>query len=148
MKANEEYRLDNSLGYKLFHASRLMNNRINQHFKRNNFPVTYEQWQILSRLYESDGLTQNQIAELNEKDQPSVSRLIVNMIKRGLVIRAPHPTDARINIIKLTESAKRIEPDLNNLARQTIMDASQGMSQEELDQVLALLDKIRGNLQV
>ncbi|UZW65894.1 hypothetical protein OC195_18175 [Priestia flexa] len=51
----ESYKLDDSLGYRLFHASRLMMNRLNHHFKNNNYPLTYEQWQIMSRLYEKDG---------------------------------------------------------------------------------------------
>ncbi|ART78566.1 MarR family transcriptional regulator [Sutcliffiella horikoshii] len=124
-----------------------MNNRINKYFKENNFPVTYEQWQILSRLYERDGLTQNQIAELNEKDQPSVSRLIVNMVNRGLVTRSPHPSDARINIIKLTEQAKESEQELKILANQTIQDATKGINPEDVEKCLRMLDQIRANLQ-
>ncbi|WP_078381146.1 MarR family winged helix-turn-helix transcriptional regulator [Sutcliffiella halmapala] len=146
MNQDKEYLLDDSLGYKLFHASRLMNNRINQHFKDKNFPVTHEQWQILSRLYETDGLTQNKIAELNERDQPSVSRLIDNMIKRGLVKRVAHPTDARINLIYLTEEAKRKEEELTSIAMQTIKDATKDLPQIEVEQCLALLDRIRDNL--
>ncbi|WP_404449298.1 MarR family winged helix-turn-helix transcriptional regulator [Sutcliffiella horikoshii] len=146
MKLDSNYKLDDSIGYKLFHASRLMNNRINKYFKENDFPVTYEQWQILSRLYEKDGLTQNQIAELNEKDQPSVSRLIVNMINRGLVIRSTHPSDARINIISLTEQAKESEEKLKIIANQTIQDATKGIDPEEVTKCLRMLDQIRANL--
>ncbi|WP_223700458.1 MarR family winged helix-turn-helix transcriptional regulator [Sutcliffiella deserti] len=140
------YMLDNSIGYKLFHASRLMNNRINYYFKYNDFPVTHEQWQILSRLYEKDGLTQNRIAELNEKDQPSVSRLIDNMIKRGLVERKAHPSDARINLIYLAKEAKEIRMDLTSLAEQTILDATDGIDPDDLTNCLLVLDKIRENL--
>ncbi len=146
MKPDSNYKLDDSIGYKLFHASRLMNNRINKYFKKNDFPVTYEQWQILSRLYESDGLTQNQIAELNEKDQPSVSRLIVNMVNRGLVTRSPHPSDARINIINLTEQAKESEEELKTIANKTIQDATKGIVPEDVTKCLRMLDQIRANL--
>ncbi|WP_404470038.1 MarR family winged helix-turn-helix transcriptional regulator [Sutcliffiella horikoshii] len=146
MKPDSNYKLDDSIGYKLFHASRLMNNRINKYFKKNDFPVTYEQWQILSRLYESDGLTQNQIAELNEKDQPSVSRLIVNMVNRGLVTRSPHHSDARINIINLTEQAKESEEELKTIANKTIQDATKGIVPEDVTKCLRMLDQIRANL--
>ncbi|UAL48643.1 MarR family winged helix-turn-helix transcriptional regulator [Sutcliffiella horikoshii] len=146
MKPDSNYKLDDSIGYKLFHASRLMNNRINKYFKENEFPVTYEQWQILSRLYERDGLTQNQIAELNEKDQPSVSRLIVNMVNRGLVTRSQHPSDARINIINLTEQAKESEEKLKTIANQTIQDATKGIDPEDVTKCLRMLDQIRANL--
>ncbi|WP_111645575.1 MarR family winged helix-turn-helix transcriptional regulator [Paranoxybacillus vitaminiphilus] len=141
-----KYRLDDSLGYKLFQASRLMTNRLNQNFKDNGFYLTHEQWQILSRLYEKDGQTQNQLALLNEKDQPSVSRLIDNMIKSGLVKRVSHPQDRRVNLIYLTEKAKEIEEPLKMLACKTIQEASLGIEAEDLAKCLNILDKIRENL--
>ncbi|TYR79963.1 MarR family transcriptional regulator [Priestia megaterium] len=144
--SNENYKLDDSLGYRLFHASRLMINRLNQHFKHNHFPLTYEQWQIMSRLYEKDGQTQNQLAIQNERDQASVSRLIDNMIKRGLVNRVPHVTDRRINLIYLTNYGVEIRAELEQLAKQTIADAANGFTEEELDACLTMLDKIRDNL--
>ncbi len=143
----ESYKLDDSLGYRLFHASRLMMNRLNHHFKNNNYPLTYEQWQIMSRLYEKDGQTQNQLAIQNERDQASVSRLIDNMIKRELVKRVPHITDRRINLIYLTEYGKNIQLELEKLAQQTINDASEGLTEEELATCLSTLNKIRCNLQ-
>jgi DNA-binding MarR family transcriptional regulator len=143
----KKYYLDESLGYKLFHASRLMSNRLNQNFRENGYPVTYEQWQILSRLYVEDGLSQNQLAILNERDQPSVSRLIDNMIKRGLVKRVPHAEDKRINLIYLSEECKEIQGDLEKLAKQTIAEASQGIEEEDLMNCLRMLDKIRNNLE-
>lgn len=143
---NDKYQLDDSLGYKLFHASRLMSNKLNQNFKDNNFPVTYEQWQLLSRLYEQDGQTQNQLALLNERDQPSVSRLIDNMIKRGLITRKSHDKDRRINLIFLTEEGKGMRSSLEMLALKTIDEASKGIEREEMKKCLAILDKIRENL--
>lgn len=142
----ESYKLDDSLGYRLFHASRLMMNRLNHHFKNNDYPLTYEQWQIMSRLYEKDGQTQNQLAIQNERDQASVSRLIDNMIKRELVKRVPHITDRRINLIYLTEYGKNIQVELEKLAQQTISDASEGLTEEELAICLSTLNKIRYNL--
>lgn len=139
-----KYYLDNSLGYKLFHASRLICNHLNQNLRDHS--VTYEQWQILCRLYEKDGQTQNQLALLNERDQPSVSRLIDNMIKRGLVKRAPHESDKRINLIFLTEAMKDLQPELEGLASQTIADASSEISEHDMNICLSVLDKIRNNL--
>ncbi|GEN32933.1 MarR family winged helix-turn-helix transcriptional regulator [Aneurinibacillus danicus] len=143
---HEKYRLDDSLGYKLFHASRLISNRLNQNFKDHCFPVTYEQWQIMSRLYEKDGQTQNNLALLTEKDQPSVSRLIDNMIKRGLVKRIFHTTDRRVNLIYLTEESKKMQTQLEELAKKTIADASFEIDPEDMAICLRVLDKIRENL--
>lgn len=142
----KQYFLNDSLGYKLFHASRLMNSRLNRNFKEHGFNLTYEQWQILTRLYERDGQTQNDLAAQNERDQASVSRLIDNLIKRGYVKREVHPSDRRVNKIILTAEAKRDQKELETCAQKTIVQASEGLSEKELSKILSVLDKIRSNL--
>ncbi|MBM7583810.1 DNA-binding MarR family transcriptional regulator [Bacillus pakistanensis] len=141
-----KYRLDDSLGYKLFHASRLMCNKLNQNFKSKDYPVTYEQWQILSRLYQKDGQTQNSLSRQNERDQASVSRLVDNLIKRGLVKRNLHPDDGRVNIICLTNESKKIRENLEQLATNTINEAGKGIDTKDLETCLRVLDQIRENL--
>ncbi|WP_338751318.1 MarR family winged helix-turn-helix transcriptional regulator [Bacillus sp. FJAT-52991] len=142
----KEYRLEDSLGYKLFQASRLMTNRLNRHFKENGFSLTHEQWQILSRLYEKDGQTQHALAILNERDEPSVSRLIDNLIKRDLVERRAHPNDRRINLIYLTEHGQQLKQSYTMLAKQTIAEASFEVDAEEFAICLKVLDQVRANL--
>ncbi|TFE02209.1 MarR family winged helix-turn-helix transcriptional regulator [Jeotgalibacillus salarius] len=144
---DNQYFLNDSPGYKLFHASRLMNSRLNRNFKENGFNLTYEQWQILSRLYERDGQTQNDLATQNERDQASVSRLIDNLIKRDYVKREVYHLDRRVNKISLTDEAKRVRKELELLAQKTIDQASEGLSEEELALTLKALDKIRSNLE-
>lgn len=140
------YKLDDSLGYKLFQSSRLMTNRLNQHFRSKGYPITHEQWQLLSRLFERDGQTQQSLAVLNERDEPSVSRLVANMERNGLVERRPHPTDKRVNLVFLTEESKRMKDDYTAIAFQTIQDASNGIDLAEFEQCLRTLDRIRRNL--
>ncbi|NQD65144.1 MarR family transcriptional regulator [Bacillus haikouensis] len=142
----KKYLLDDSIGYKLFQASRLMNSRLNQNFRLHEYTITYEQWQVLSRLYEEDGLTQNQLAMTIERDQGSISRLIDNMIKRGLVGRIPDDTDRRIKRVFLTEESHRIQEELEEIAVKTISQATRNMSEKELETCLNMLDQIRGNL--
>ncbi|EDL65669.1 MarR family winged helix-turn-helix transcriptional regulator [Bacillus sp. SG-1] len=144
--SKKDYQLDESIGYKLFHASRLMNSRLNQNFRLHEYSITYEQWQVLSRLYEEDGITQNQLANSIERDQASISRLIDNMIKKELVTRVPDDTDKRIKRIYLTEESKKIQRDLEDLAFKTISQATRNMSEKELEICLKMLDQIRSNL--
>jgi DNA-binding MarR family transcriptional regulator len=142
----KKYLLDDSMGYKLFQASRLMNSRLNQNFRLHEYTITYEQWQVLSRLYEEDGLTQNQLAMTIERDQGSISRLIDNMIKRGLVGRISDDTDRRIKRVFLTEESHRIQEELEEIAVKTISQATRNMSEKELKTCLNILDQIRENL--
>ncbi|WP_046178257.1 MarR family winged helix-turn-helix transcriptional regulator [Domibacillus tundrae] len=140
------YKLDDSLGYKLFQSSRLMTNRLNQYFRLKGYPITHEQWQVLSRLFDKDGQTQQSLAALNERDEPSVSRLVANMERSGLIERRSHPTDKRINLVFLSEESKRLKKEYTAVAEQTIQDASFGIDPDAFAECLWTLDQIRRNL--
>lgn len=82
----------------------------------------------------------------SEKDQPSASRILDNLVKRDFVRRVPHPTDRRTNLIFLTEKAKVMKDRLEALALKTIEEASTEIDPKEMEIVLRVLDKIRENL--
>lgn len=143
---HKDYLLNKSLGYHLTSTARIFTNRLNQNFKEQDFPVTNEQWMIMIHLWEEDGLTQNKLAVLTEKDQPSVSRLIDNMLKRELVKRVPHPEDRRTNLIYLTEKGKKLQVGLITQAQKTINEASNGISEEQFEVFYEVLGQIKQNL--
>ncbi|MBU9713906.1 MarR family winged helix-turn-helix transcriptional regulator [Evansella tamaricis] len=141
-----KYVLGESIGYRITATARLIINRLNQNFKTKNYPVTHEQWSIMIRLWEEDGLTQNKLSQLTGRDQPSVSRLINNMERNGLVVRMEHPVDKRINLIFLTPKGKKMQIGLIEQAQQTIEDISQNITDEDMNTFLKVLTKIDQNL--
>lgn len=142
-----KYVLQESIGYRIANTGRLVINRLNKNFKDNDYPVTHDQWSIMIRLWEEDGMTQQQLARLTGKDQPSVSRLINNLVKRGLVKRVQHPVDGRTNLIFLTSEGKKMQIGLIKQAQKTIEQISEGIPKDDLDVFLRVLDKINNNLQ-
>ncbi|SIS54292.1 MarR family winged helix-turn-helix transcriptional regulator [Salimicrobium flavidum] len=141
-----EYLLDESLGYQLFQASRLMNARLNQNFSDHGYTLTYEQWQLLSRLYEGEGKTQRELAVLIERDQAGVSRLLGRMERNGYIYRRLEKENKRTNHIYLTDWAKQVKRELNDLALATIEEASEGISEQEKKAGQLFLEKVRNNL--
>ncbi|ULT57589.1 MarR family transcriptional regulator [Neobacillus drentensis] len=141
------YTFSESMGHQLAEATRLMSNRLNQRFKANHFPVTFEQWTILIHLWVEDGLSQRELCIKSKKDNPSVCRLIDNMIKRGLVERVPHPTDRRTNLIYLTSEGKKLEEKLKREAFNNVQDATNGIGQNEIDICFQVLKQIIKNLE-
>ncbi|WP_244895335.1 MarR family winged helix-turn-helix transcriptional regulator [Evansella clarkii] len=141
-----KYVLAESVGYRITATARLVINRLNNNFKARNYPVTNEQWAIMIRLWEEDGLTQNKLSELTGKDQPSVSRLINNMEKNDLVTRMPHPVDKRTKLIFLTATGKKMQVGLIEQAQKTIEDISENIPDEDMKTFLSVLDQIDKNL--
>ncbi|PWK16483.1 MarR family winged helix-turn-helix transcriptional regulator [Tumebacillus permanentifrigoris] len=142
-----EYQGENSLGAKLSNAARLMTNRLNQRFREHDYPVTVDQWLILMQLWAHDGQTQNALACATHKDQPSISRLVDNMIKRNLVHRVLHPDDRRANLIYLTAAGRDMQKGLISQAMQNIQEASRSIDPPEMEVFLRVLDQIVKNLE-
>ena len=87
-------------------VSSAINRAMYKDFRNAGIEITPEQWSILVYLSQKDGETQKNIAEATYKDKPSVTRLIDNMEKQGLLKRTQHSTDRRTNKIFLTEEGK------------------------------------------
>ena len=88
----------------------------------------------------------NAIAERVMLTSGSMTTAVDRLEERGLVRRAPDPTDARARVVELTESGRElIEPAFR--AHQETMDGVfAGLSGEERASLLKLLLKLRTSL--
>lgn len=85
-----------------------------------------------------------EIAEHLLISRPSVTGLLQTLERKGLVRRAPHPTDGRRALISPTAKARdlleRHFPEHYAAQEQLLGD----LSEDELDQLVVLLRKVRG----
>lgn len=109
----------------------LLNRFLLQKFKASEVGLTREQWSVLAILWKEDGCSQQKIADATNRDKPSITRLIDNLVKEGFVKREPHDTDRRTNLIYLTEKGKNIEQSVMNVVDETIDQSTEGLTQEQ-----------------
>jgi MarR family transcriptional regulator, organic hydroperoxide resistance regulator len=128
------FRLDDSLGYTLNMAANLLKKELNTQFKSAGYDITTEQWAILNRLWEQDGVSQNELALITFKDNASITRTLEIMEKKALISRIESPVDKRARLIYLTDKGKEsaMKKNLVACARQVLSRASQGLSEREV----------------
>ncbi|WP_282942156.1 MarR family transcriptional regulator [Paenibacillus sp. RC67] len=141
------YRREESPGYIISIAAKTITNRLQQNFKIGNYDVTPEQWIILDELWRKDGCSQLELATATYHDQPSTSRLINNLVKRGLVFRSQDPNDKRSNQIFLTDKGRGLQETLVSLVLKTVAESIDGIDGKELETCLKVLKQMTGNLQ-
>ncbi|WGX76227.1 MarR family transcriptional regulator [Paraclostridium bifermentans] len=122
-----------------------MNNFVRK-LKNNGINITFEQFTILTMLWDNENLCQYNLAQLTNRDQASTSRLINTLIKNELIIRQCCPSDKRINRIKLTEKGELLKESVESIARECFEEAVNGISKEEIEQGMKFLTKISENL--
>lgn len=120
--------------------------RLQKNFRNAGLEITIEQWSVLYHLWKEDGLSQQELGNRTFRDKASITRLIDNLEKVGLVIRVPSKTDRRINLVCLTEAAKPLQQLTYELANQTMSEALQNISKEEIEVVKNVFQRVYDNL--
>lgn len=108
--------------------------------------VTADQWVILQTLDEQDGLSQIQLGEKTYKDAPTITRIIDLLCKKNLVERKANIDDRRRFDIFLTKEGKAKIKKVLPLVKGLRVEAYDGLSQKELNQLVKTLNKIYSNL--
>lgn len=121
--------------------------RMQKNFRNAGLDITIEQWSVLYHLWKEDGLSQQELCNRTYRDKPSITRLIDNLEKQNLVKRTASKSDRRVNKVLLTDSAQQLQQTTIDLANQTMSEALQGITKEEIDTVKKVLQQVFDNLQ-
>lgn len=144
----KRYDYNKSIGRKVVTLSRLIGFSLNKKFKELNCPLTFEQWKIMIALNYQEGISQNQLAEIVEKDHTTVSKIVNNLIKKNMLRRATDLSDKRTNHVFLTEEGKEI---INNIATEQVQaffdNLVEDIPEHEIEIFSSVLERITKKIQ-
>lgn len=135
-----------SLGFVVQRLSNFLKAELERGFAARGHDVTADQWLVLVRLYEEDGLAQHELGKRIARDKTNVTRILTLMETRRLIERQVDSNDTRSRKIYLTEYGLSLETDLKQAASEVMMRAQQGFNKQEIDFLINSLDAIYKNL--
>jgi len=141
-----DFNLENTLGYWLNRCTILLKSELTRRFQQAGYDVTPEEWVILNRLWEQDGLSQNELAERTIKDKTTITRFLNQMEKKKLVTRKASAEDARFKNIYLTSNGQKLKTILIPIAQEMLGQAAVGIGKSDLQIILDSLKQIEANL--
>lgn len=115
-------------------------------FHENGIELSKEQWIVLRRLHDEDGIIQNNLAFITNRSKTSLTRLIQTMEKKGLIFRTSSKKDKRINHVHLSELGKEIFLFSLPVLKKLTEDLQKNISLEDLDTTIQVLNKIQNNI--
>jgi DNA-binding MarR family transcriptional regulator len=127
-------------------ANTALARRLQKYFREAGLDITVEQWSVLVHLWKEDGVNQQELCNRTFRDKPSITRLVDNLEKLGLVKRVAGKDDRRINYIFLTEEARNLRDKTMELANATLMEGLNGVSDEDVEVVRRVLSQVYENL--
>jgi len=127
-------------------ASTAIARRLQKKFNVSGLNITIEQWSVLYHLWKQEGISQQELCNATFRDKPSITRLVDNLEKLGLVKRVAAENDRRINLIYLTKQAQKIQEETMKLAEETLNEALETVPVEKVDICKDVLQIVYDNL--
>lgn len=109
--------------------------------------LTHMEHKVLGFFCRHPGATQSALATHAGRDKGQLARLIAGLRARGLIEARPDPDDRRNLRLHPTPEAIALQQAAQQQARGVAAEAVQGLDADERRQLLALLARIRENLQ-
>lgn len=136
----ESLRRRESLGYQINHLARLFEQQLRIRIEGHG--VTPGQFAQILALYEEEPLTQRELCERVQIEQPTMAYTLGRMERGGLIRRGADPADGRRAHVTLTPRARSLQGALLAAARQVNDVATDGMADAEISEFMSKIEKM------
>jgi len=126
-------------------AAKIYHDRLRRHSEHEGLPSSYRMLIYhLARMH--PGVTQLELVKATHLKPPTISVTLQKMERDGLVTRRDNEDDLRQTLVFLTEKGIAIDERIHRLHEEGDAIALSGLSEEEVDMLSALLNRVIDNL--
>jgi DNA-binding MarR family transcriptional regulator len=141
---DELYFTDRFVPYLINNIASLFNAQFKKDLKK--LGISVMQWRTLAVLRGRPGLSLREICAHSSIDQPTLSRIIDQLVERGLIVRGSRLTDGRFLVLSLTDEGDALFERLWDLAWQHYQRGTRDLTPEETNTLIELLQKTQASL--
>ncbi|MFJ7754313.1 MarR family winged helix-turn-helix transcriptional regulator [Peribacillus muralis] len=113
-----------------------------------DFDLTKGQYLYLVRICENPGIIQEKVAEMIKVDRTTAARAIKKLENQGFIVKKNDDYNKKIKKLFPTVKGERVYPFLKKEGEYTDKVALAGLSPDETETMLDLLQKVRKNIEV
>lgn len=133
-----------SIGFRFGNMARKMSSLFAGKLKP--YGITPEQWTVLYQVHLQEGINQKELALRSGKDQPSITRILDVLDKKGFIQRKPDPGDRRAYLIYATPSVQQIMDQTVPLELSLNDELVAGITDEQLAALDHIMKQINHNI--
>ncbi len=142
----EEPPLTLTFGFLLMDTARQLRQVSERSVERNGFGLTPGAIRTLGYVMRYEGSRQAVLADRMDIEPMTLSAFVDRLEKLGLVERRPDPSDRRAKLVFPTPRAVEVVIELDPTFEELYRLVTQGVDQEEMNRIAAVLRKLRANL--
>ena len=136
--------LDRSLPLKLLRAREAVMEQFRPNL--NAHGVTDQQWRVLRALAERQRMDAGELARVITLRMPSLSRIMVDLEKRGLVAKHRSAEDGRLVDLEITANGSALFSEISARSEQIYKDLEARIGRETYRRLMAVLDDVTNKL--
>ena len=129
--------------YKLNKSSMLYKRLMSKHLERLN--ITYSQLMVLRVANQEPGITAKEILMQMDTDKATLSGVLARLERDNYIYRVKNEKDKRIQNIFVSEGSEKLCTEVSIIEKACISDLIKGISEEEAENFLAILDRFIEN---
>ncbi len=118
-----------------------------QLMKEENIDLKVDQFPILLTVHALEGMSQQEIADITERDKSSAQRTLVSLEKNGLVKIIQDDNDKRKNLVYLTEEGKSLAKKIKILFKQAEQQTFAILTEKERNEALVHIKEVADKLE-
>ncbi|EIW18744.1 MULTISPECIES: MarR family winged helix-turn-helix transcriptional regulator [Pelosinus] len=115
--------------------------------KLKKYCITPEQWVLLSKISEKEGISPTELSLVSLRDKPYTTRLIDKLEGNDLIFKEESQNDKRSSLIYLTKRGAEIKKEIIPIADEINEWLVENMDEKEVEKLKSLLHKMYGNIQ-
>jgi len=119
-----------------------------KNLRTNGFKITVDQWLVIKCILENPDISQQEMGEIVFKDNASITRMIELLVKAKYLVRKPYKKDRRRVKLVVTDEAIRMIGEIQDMAVKNRQKALENISEEEMNVVNSVMNRIIGNCQL
>jgi DNA-binding MarR family transcriptional regulator len=109
--------------------------------------ISFEVLEVIRVLRKQDGQNQQELADQLFKDKSTMTYLVDNMVKAGLVVRKEDQADRRNKLIFLTDKSRELREQIRPLVTQGFLSMAEDITEREIIETLKMVGLMNDSLE-
>jgi DNA-binding MarR family transcriptional regulator len=123
------------------------NNETYEHACVNFFGVTSSQGGTLLNLPAKQTLPMNELSSVSGVDNSTMTRMVDQLVEKGLVLRQADEKDRRLVRIGLTPAGQKLRQELNDALANFYMDSLEEIPEAERAAIINSLERLKSSIE-
>jgi len=132
------------MGFLIYSVVRVFNKR--SQYKFAHAGILCGQPPVLDYLFTNDGCIQNEIACALKLEPATITSVLSNMERDGLIERRPNENDKRVSQVFLTDKGRETRLIARGLVAEMAKECFENFTEEEIEGAIAVLTQVKENL--